>query len=253
MTTRIRNLSVSVAATGIAALTALASCGDASTQFDVHYASDFPRTAPLKVSVFGVFRDGRLNAEAWNALGKNLSMSLASNGCEIVYGDPLIAQSPDTASALDEFTRANGVTDDLLDLYGPKAQGDTILLVTMAGRPPQPLSDKDTRGGASAAPSPAMGSMRGRGPGRGMPGGPMPTAMGPGNTDQNVFVMAASLYSVTLHKSVAEVGMTYSGKSMDEAVKSFQDKLASELHGATCVGWKTDVSIDAAKINGIQP
>jgi hypothetical protein len=228
----------------------LASCADQNTDFEVHYASDYPRT-PLRLSVFGVFKDGRLSAESWDQLGKNLSSPFAKNACDVVYSDDLLAHAPDTASALDDYARANGVTDDLLDVYAGKAQGDAILLITVAGHPPAttPNDGSHDRGAAS---SPAMSPMRGRGPGRGgMPGGAMPSGFGPRNTDQNVFVMAASLYSVSLHHSVAEVGMTYSGKSVDEAVKSFHDKLASELRGASCVGWKPDVTVDPEKIRGI--
>ena len=83
----------------------------------------------------------------------------------------------------------------------------------------------------------------------GSPGGPMPNG-GP-RTDQNVFIMAASLYSVSLHHSIAEVGMTYSGKSVDDAVKSFHDRLALELRGTKCVGWKPDVDVNADKIHAI--
>jgi hypothetical protein len=226
----------------------LPACADESTQFDVHYASDYPRTPP-SVSVFGVFRDGRLSAESWDLLSKNLSSPFTTGACEVVYDDAFLAHA---ASALDDYARANGVTDDLLDVFGAKAKGDAILLITVAGHPPAAVPGADARSGTAMS-SPAMSPMRSRG-GRmgGMPGGPMPMNAGP-RTDQNVFVMAASLYSVSLHHSIAEVGMTYSGKSVDEAVKSFHDKLVAELRGTKCVGWKPDVAVDADKIRGIVP
>jgi hypothetical protein len=73
---------------------------------------------------------------------------------------------------------------------------------------------------------------------------PMSTNDHGSTTDRSIFEVSASLFSVRLHRSVAFVGMTYSGSSTDEALKKFADKLRAEMPGSACSGWKWDVHID---------
>jgi len=226
---------------GLMAALAAAGCGD--HQFSVQYAPEFSRTDVRTVSVFGVFRDGRISPEAWDQLGPRLSSPFSARVCESAYTEQLVAAEPALSSAVDDYARANGVTDDLLDQFSPMAKGDAILLVTVAGRPPQPIA---STGGGPQHQQPTMAGMGRRGGGMGGGARVEPT-MGP-TTDRNSFEVSALLFSTRLHHTVAVVAMTYTGKSVDEAFASFAAKLNTELHGMTCTGWKPDVHVDDQRI-----
>ena len=217
---------------------ALAACAsDAS--FDVRYANDYAK--PASVSIFGVFKDGRMNQAAWDALGARFSAPLHGVRCEILFGEKLAQASPDLAPFIDDYTRRNGVTDDVLDKLAPLAMGDSVLLITIAGHPPQSTRD----GGApppQQSPSPMSRGAGRRGRGMGAPYG------GGRAADTSVYEVSASLFSVKTHHAVGLIGMTYSGASVDEALKKFTDKLGTELGGATCAGWDASRPLDADQL-----
>jgi hypothetical protein len=74
---------------------------------------------------------------------------------------------------------------------------------------------------------------------------------GPGRkqgSEANALDLSASLFSIAQGRSVALVGMEYSGVSADEAVALFSSKLAHELRGTTCAGWSWDAKVDAGHI-----
>jgi hypothetical protein len=50
--------------------------------------------------------------------------------------------------------------------------------------------------------------------------------------------IAATLYARADHAFLGEVALTYSGKDVDAALKRFGERLAEELRGARCAGWK---------------
>jgi hypothetical protein len=211
--------------------------------FTVRTAPDFPK-GRTTISVFGVFKDGRLSTDSWDQLGPGLSSAFADRTCEAAYSDRLLTTAPSLASALDDYARANGLTDELIDQVAPLAQGDAILVITIAGHPPLPIGDA---GAQPSRPGNLQPSMRGGG--RRGRGGGMPTGTSRGNvTDRSVFEVSASLFSVRLHRSVAFVGMTYSGPSTDEALKRFADKLRTEMPGSTCSGWRWNVHLDDEEI-----
>jgi hypothetical protein len=66
--------------------------------------------------------------------------------------DALVSSNAALASAVDEYARADGPTDDLLAQLAPAAQGDLVLVLTFAGKLPEPATDA---GAAGAAPAPA--------------------------------------------------------------------------------------------------
>jgi hypothetical protein len=226
----------------IALVVAAASCGSEEAQFTTRFASDFPQTSHAKLSVFGVFRDGRMNSEAWDEFGPKLTAALRASPCEVAYSNELISSDGPLSTAVDDYARANGVTDDLLAAFAPKAEGDSILLITLAGHPPRPLGDA----GAPSRNAPQQQPMRG-GSRRGL-GGSSPTMDPRAGTDRSEFDIAASVYAITAGHSVALVSMSYSGRSVDEAVTKFAQKLGETLPGAACVGWKADVKVDEAQV-----
>jgi hypothetical protein len=220
--------------------------GDA--RFTANFASGF---APGRhtVSVLGVYKDGQMSSDAWSAIGPQVSPALGARTCEPGYGSAPVGTTDGVlSSAIEDYARANGPTDDLLAQLAPAAKGDLIVVITFAGRLPTP-APPDL--GASAASAPTTGGARGAmgaggaaaGGGRGLQG----SRKRP--TDTNVLDISASLYSVPQARSVALVSMEYSGASVQDAVSRFAAKLAQEVPASTCTGWDWQAAkVDAARI-----
>jgi hypothetical protein len=232
-----------LAFTGLLSLLALTSCVD-DAHFHVKRAPDL---RPMTVSVLGVFKEGRLSPETWEDLGQKISPVFEKSLCPIGYDTRLATDKPELAEAIDDYTRANGVTDELLDQLAPAASGDAILVVTMAGRPLKQKNDAPMQP-VSAPTNGQTGMMRGRGGG----GLPPPTSMSRAAIDTNAFEMSATLFSLKDHRVVADVSMGYGGESADEAVAKFVAKLRSQLTGFPCVGWNMKVAIDEKKIRDLK-
>jgi hypothetical protein len=240
-TTRTRRaLTLATLLAPLAALAALlVSCAESGPSFSVNYAPGFAKEK-ASISVFGVFRDGRMNPEAWDELGPRLSAALHKDLCEVAVGASLRALQPSVFAAVDNVARADGITDDLLARFAPAASGDTILVLTVAGRPPK---NKDTSASASAPQISPGGARPGRGGRRGITSRP-----GGHGGDTSVFEMSASLFSKKQRQSVAMVSMAYTGVSEDDAIARFVEKVAAAFPGATCAGWSADLGLDAAAI-----
>jgi hypothetical protein len=248
-------LRCSVAAFAAFALSTLAACsGD--TQFTTRYAPEFSQGRHT-LSVFGVFKDGRMSSEAWETIGPRLSAPFGG-ACTPAYGTPLLAQKPALSSAIDDYARANGVGDELLEQFAPAATGDLILVVTVAGRvgKPEGPGSPDTSAMSGGPPATSRsgaggtsGFARGSGGGSGrsmMSGGPRR------KVDENSFEMSASLFSVSLHRSVALVAMQYAGPSVDEAVAKLAAKLGATIPGSTCGSWNWDAPVDDHRIRELE-
>lgn len=226
-----------------ALLTMTASCADNGPKFTVNYAPGFVKDG-VQISVLGVFRDGRMNPEAWDELGPRFSAALHKEECEVAVGTRLRAQQPAVFAAFDGVARAEGITDELLDKLAPAASGDSILVLTVAGRPP---GAKDGGSGAgNTAPQLTTTGRGGRGGRRG--GAPRSAVPHTHRPDTNVFEISASLFSKRQHQSVAMVAMTYTGTSEEEAIAKFVEKLAGAFPGAACTGWNADLGLDVATI-----
>lgn len=227
----------------------LAGCSD-SAQFTTRYAPTFTRGAHA-ISLLGVYKDGRMNSEAWEQIGPGLSASLGGSGkCAPGY-DALVTANPELSSAIDDDARANGVGDELLDQLGPAATGDLILVVTIAGQVVAKGQDLPDTSAVAGGPPTTMGSkyrgtssMGSRGPTGAMH---RPHAL----ADGAAFELSASLFSVRDHRSVAMIAMGYSGPSVDDAVSKLAAKLGAEIPGSTCASWNWSAPIDAPRIRGL--
>jgi hypothetical protein len=226
------------AALALALALTTSACGDGS--FSVQRSPAFPPSGAT-LSVFGVYKDGRMSPESWDSLRPRLGPILGANACETGYPEAANASSPELGTAVDDYTRANGVTEDLLEQLAPMAKGDLILLVMMTGRP---HTGPDTSQPAPAPTTPAAPPARAGGRRGGYQGA------GPGRAaiERGAFEVAASLYSVKTHRSVGAISMRYTGSSLDEALESFATHLADELPKASCGGWNAEVHVDPAKI-----
>jgi hypothetical protein len=221
----------------------VAGSGCADERFDAHFAPEFPRSA-TSVSIFGVFKDGRLSPESWAQLSGRLSGAFGKKGCDALYIESFSGVAPTLSAAVDDYTRANGVTDDLLAKFAPMAKGENIMLVTVAGHPPQPIGNSGMGPMTRNSQPSSMSGMGGRGA-RGMASPPHDFEE---HTDQSVFQVSATLFSVREHRSVAELAMTYEGSSTDAAIAKFAARLGDELRGSSCTGWSAESRVDEAQI-----
>jgi hypothetical protein len=212
------------------------------------FAPDFTPSHHV-VSVFGVYKDGRMSSEAWGAIAARVSRSLGAAKCEAAYSGGATSPNEVLWSAVDEYTMENGPTDDLLAKIAPAARGDLVLVVIVAGKLPtkEKINIQDSNQNRRAPGS--MGGQQGMGGGAGLSRNAGPTfrpPAGPPVVDQ--LDLSASLFSVPQATSVARVELQYSGDSVDEAIDGFTAKLSSALPGATCTGWNWEAKIDPEAI-----
>jgi hypothetical protein len=242
---RLPSLSLASGSFALALLAVTAgSCGDPRASFTTRVASDFP-PAGHTVSVFGLFKDGRMSADTWEELGGNLSAAFASSACEAEYRGELLAKNAPLSSAIDDYVRANGIGDELLDAVAPAATGDTIVVFTLSGK----VTPNTIDGGTSAMPPQTPNTMMrgttgyrgGHGP---MPGGRTRSFGG----SSEALEVSASLYSVSQHRSVALVAMRYVGDSLPDALRQLTERLRATLPGSKCGAWDANVRVDDQKI-----
>ena len=220
-------------------------CDDGGAHFTTQFASDF---IPVRqtVSVLGVYKDGRMSSDGWQALAPRMAPALGAAHCDAGY-EMLAPTYGVLAEAIDEYAQADGPTDDLLAQLAPAAKGELVLVLTFAGNLPQRAGDAGAPGSV-ATPS----SMGGRGGGRmggtrgggRMRGSPRPE----GSNDTDLLDISASLFSVSQARSVALVAMQYTGISIDDAIAKFAARLAESFRGLTCVGWNWEAKIDPNSI-----
>ncbi len=225
---------------------AAACSGDA--QFSTNFAPGFV-PAHHKVSVLGVYRDGHMSSESWDAISTRIAPALGRASCEVGYDAKLAATHPALASAIDDYAQANGPTDDLVTQLAPASRGDLVLVLTLAGHPPRQQSDLVGAAQAAGVQNPATGGSRGA-MGGGMQAGGRSAAPRGDRTprDTNVVEMSASLFSVAEARSVGVLSLEYSGATVEDAVARFATRLAQALPGAECMGWELYGKVDPERI-----
>jgi len=246
-------------------------CAEENAQLDAK-----PAAAPVfskdetTVSVFGLFRDGRLSPDSWEKLGPALSAPFGKALCDSAYTAHLENADPALSSVIDDYAKENGITDELLDQFASLAEGKVILAFTVLGHVPAAKTESSAGASNSAkaqSQTPGSGGQGMAGGGTGMGGGGLgrggmgrgmgggrhfQTAPSTGNqtqrADRGEFQFSASFFSVRLHRSIATESLTYSGSDIDEALKKFADRLGTVLPGSTCKGWNWQVQIDSGHI-----
>jgi hypothetical protein len=210
---------------------------------DSFYSTQFaPGFVPRghAVSVLGVYKDGQMSSDAWAALEPRVARALGGPRCGAGYTDTLSSTHNAVATAIEDYARSEGPSDDLLGHLAPAAGGDLIMVVTVAGRLPAHEGEKEDAHSTSSA----MGPGGGR---HSMAGGAGPThAPQPTSTDE--LDLSTTLFSVSEKKAVAVVSERYLGTSVDEAVSNLATKLTQSLPGASCAGWNWDAPVDADAI-----
>jgi hypothetical protein len=232
------------------------------TEFDAKQANDFSPAGRISVSVLGVFKDGYMSPETWETLGPRLSPVMREAKCETGYDAAFVAKNKEAASAIDDYTRANGVTEPLLAELSQSAEGDVLMIVTVSGHA---LQDKSYRHDPGP-PMPGLASAPGRqggGTGNGFSGGTGNSAAqspwfgktSPANAANDgsgsMYEISATFYSVSLKRPVAALSMKYTGPREDDAVTRFVDKLRGFAPNATCVGFRRDVKIEEDRVRAL--
>jgi hypothetical protein len=219
------------------------SCDEGDAHFSIKFASDF---SPAKhtISFLGVYKDGQMSADGWEALAPKVGPAICAGACEVGY-NMLAAANGALADAIDAYAQEDGPTDDLLAKLAPAAKGDVVLVLTLAGKLPVHGADA----GARSQQTPAATGGRGGGRRGGMGGG---RSRGPSRPespkDTNLLDISASLFSVSQARSVAQVSMQYKGTSVDDAVTRFAAKLHESLPNTVCAGWNWGTTIDPEAI-----
>lgn len=214
----------------LASLLPLATAGCAAqedAQFTARFAPGFS-PSKLPVSVFAVYRDGRLSPETWAQIEPAFAAALGQQGCESAFGGHARASSPAFASA-DEYAKANGVTEDLLDQFADKAKGDYILSLSMSGKPEPPGGEE----GLEIPQNPGMTNSRGQAP-------RPPPIKGGGKgkvRKRSILEIAATIYSVKQHKSMGRMVLKYEGATVEGGLKQFLAQFRDALPPVTCQGW----------------
>ena len=215
-------------------------CRGAEARFAQTFEPDF-RHARHTVSVFGVFKDGQVSSEAWDALRPHLDPLLGGAQCAIACDARLAATDTPLFSAIDDYTRANGPSDDLLTELAPAAQGDLILVLVEDGKLPQ--AEKVTSI-VDSAPTRQPGPNPGHGSGFSV----FESHKHRTGEERDSLQLSASLYSVAQGRSVAVLDLRYSGTSVEKAADEFAAKLARALPDTTCGGWTWNATVDADRI-----
>lgn len=250
----------------ICVMAACATSVEGQSQFSVNRSADSPKIET--VSVYGIFRNGRMSPGAWAEFGAALSRPFSQTACEAAYTNDLVNSNADLISAVDIYTKENGVSDELLDRFGARAKGDTIVVISMTGQPARATTDagvgnaskpasaqsptgQGNYGGSGAGPGGGRGMGRGGGGmGRGGFGGQLPSSASDSHarSERDVWEIAAWFFSVRLHHTVSEVSMTYSGQDSEDALKAFVDRLGAEMPDVACRGWDWSAPVDSASL-----
>ncbi len=225
-------------------LSAVACSDDA--QFTTRFASDFAPTHHT-VSVLGVFRDGQMSGDAWESIGSKLSAPFGAT-CDTAYA-ALVTQNQPLQAAIDDYVRANGPGDELLEQLAPAAGGDLVAVFTVAGHvagkaaPPPDTANVQQSSPMSGA---GGGKYRGSRPGGVNGGRGMPKA-----NPIASFEVSVSFYSVSQKRAVGLLALQYEGTSQDEALQRFAQKLGAALPGATCATWDWKAKVDEGRIRAL--
>lgn len=231
-------------------------CGG-STHFEVKYAPEYaPPVAAF--SVFGVYENGRLNAEAWREISATLSRSFGSSSCETAWNYQFQTANPALSAAVDEYTRDNGVSDELLQKLAPMAKGGSILSFTVYRTQgmTEPDAPKSNRPPASSARTAGMSRRMGAAPMGGLraTGWARPTLADSDarNASEPLFEISALLFSLKDRRSIVLVSMSHRGADLDDALGKFSARLREVIPHVPCAGWNLEASVDAGQIQALQ-
>jgi hypothetical protein len=220
-------------------LTLLDACAGEDAQLTVHVTPEAQAAAPHPISVFGVFRDGRMSSKGWDDFAPRLGV-LGLEPCGAVYDADLVTNDSALVSAIDDYTRNYGITDSLLTAFGPSAKADLILVIVVSGAIPSKHASSESEP-PRAVPGPMYRSPRASYAPRAAP-----------RRDLGALEISASLFSTRLHATVAAVALRYTGRSENEAIAKIDAKLKDVFPQGSCAGWDLEGHpVDAATVRNL--
>ncbi len=194
-------------------------CASSNTTFTVEYPRDKPAIDHTKISVLGVFKDGRINESNWDDVGTALASVLGSSTCELGFAERLKLEEPEVFAKADSESKESGVTDDLLKPFAARARGTAILAMTISGR-------------LHAGPSFRAETME-KTTGKSTKRGKSAKAR-----EETGLEITLALFSVEAKQTAVSLHLRYTGGSTEEAFQLFADKLRRLVPGAHCEGWR---------------
>jgi hypothetical protein len=198
-------------------------CGGADASFTIGHAADFAG-GPVKASVLGIYRDGRLSAGTWLAFAPRLSAAWRGLDCGAGYGEELKATNGDAFSAIDAEGNSGDGGDALLEMVAPAAEGEFILVFHVYG-------EQATSGHVPEGPRRVLVA-HGGGP---MASDAAPRASAP---KRSGFEISGSFYSPLQHQTVAFLMMEHPGPRLEDAFEGFAAKFELAFPTASCAGWQ---------------
>jgi hypothetical protein len=205
-------------------------CACSDTELTVNTAPGYV-ARDLRVSVLGVFDNGRMNQAAWDDWSPMIAAALHGTRCDPGFSDAMEKDAPAVFSDVDQSTRNDGITDELFDRLGANARGNSILVVEVFGHPKQKKTD------STPTVAPDYSGQTQRGGGRGRRGRGEPESVEPPASTETNYEVSIGVYSPSVHEVVASVVLSNESPSSD-TLNEFAAKLRATLAGATCAGWK---------------
>jgi hypothetical protein len=207
-------------------LALLTSCGYGDAQFVIAHPAPDPLPEQPRVSVFGVFKDGHLDDDAWKHIAPFLAPALGATACTLGYSEELHQTDGELYEKIDHQALDDGVTDAIVRTVEAHATGNLVFAMSVSGGVPSQQTTMAERGVNSNPTSGAhVGNQRARGP------------VG-GAIIDNAVEITAMLYSLERHASLTTIEMRYTGTSVDDAFRAFAHKLQAIIPGASCASWK---------------
>jgi hypothetical protein len=212
---------------------------------DAQFTIDAPAAglqAESAVALFGVYRDGRLDADYWETLSPRVSPALGGPACAIAFDPALAEHDPKLYSEIDRETKENGVTKEVLARFASRAPTPMIAVLQVTGHPPVPKprpKEDDSGSAAMGGGGPAGGGRGGMGGGGRHGGGQHGAAQSDAlNEEVQRFELVFSLFDASKKDFVSRIAMHYSGTSADDALTQFTAKVKETLPGMKCVSWQ---------------
>lgn len=205
-----------------------ASCASFDSRFLVEISPSLPPTRQT-VSIVGALKNGRLDDDYWRTLQPSLKP--LGDGCQPLFVDALQTRDAALYDCLDQQSREDGVGDELLRSLEPRAEGGLIMVVYSAGQLPNKHAPRVKQ------PKQRYSSLAGQHSGRGYHEMIAKKRVSDGDDDPGLD-LSLYFYSLTAHASVAQIGLHYTGQSVDEANQLLGDKLRSLFADFRCVGWR---------------
>jgi hypothetical protein len=207
----------------------LVGCADASA---VHaaYAPEWTRPSRGSISVLGVYRDGRMDADSWDDMEPYAARALGSSTCPL----PLVEAGAGS--------RVDGISDDWLATVAAQATGDYVLVIA------EQRQSTASSGSGSSPRSGSGGSGLGNGKAVLLLIPLLPVLAGVLIADEiakekeksreHAIDFVGVLFSRAAAKTVVAIHSHVTGMPEADARRDFAESLGRLFPGLACSGWK---------------